>query len=113
MSLEDLCSRDTVTVTPQTATTGTAFGVTYTDGTPRSVSCCAQELDSKEILDYSARGLNVTHQLFFSADPSISNTDKLTYGGNTLQVKGAFKEGRPGETLLWIVLAESLPTRDR
>lgn len=111
MSIESLCSKDSITVTPRTATTGASFGVAYTLGTPRTVSCCVQELDSEDRMDYMARGLKVTHQLFFSSDPSISDRDEITYGGDTLSVTGAYKEGRPGDSLMWIVLANSLATR--
>jgi len=113
VSIESLCSKDTITITPQIASTGASFGVTYTPGTARTASCFVQELDSEERNDYMASGLKVSHELYFSSDPSISNTDELTYDGQTLQVTGAYKERRPGENLLWIVLANSLPTRDR
>ena len=114
MSIEALCDQDTITVTPQTASTGADMGVTYTAGTASTKRCLVQELSSSEVQEYQSRGLAVTHQIFFSSDPSIDLTDELTTSdGITLEVKGAYKEGRPGENLLWIVLANSVTTRDR
>lgn len=114
MSIESLCDQDTITVTPQTATTGTSMGVVYADGTASTLRCLVHELTASETQDYQARGIAVTHQIFFSSDPNIDRTDRLTTSdGTKLEVTGAYKEGRPGESLLWIVLGNSKTTRDR
>jgi len=113
MSIESLCSHNTITVTPQTHTAGASWGTTLTDGTPTTKTCLVQELDGNEVAKYEARGLQVTHTLLFSSDPSIDLGDKITWGSDTLEVTGAYKEGRPGEDLLWIVHANKLDIRDR
>lgn len=118
MSIEDLTSVDTVTPQTETVTIGASGGVneSYADGA--SLTCLVQEVSSRERLDYAARGLDVDFVLYFSTEPSISNNRRLklvTVGGaadgRICRVTGAYKEGRPGEALLWVVLVAFVPTR--
>lgn len=114
MSIESLCSQDTVSVQVETAGTGAEFGVSVTLGTASSKDCLVQKLDSAEVLDYESRGLRVTHILFFSTNPSIGRQHRVTLSDSTkLEVTGAYSEGRPGTDLLWVVLGNSVTTRDR
>jgi hypothetical protein len=113
MSLEDLCDQDSVTVYRMTPTSGAAFGTSYTRGTGAATKCCVQEMDGSEILDYKARGKKVSHQLLFSSDPGIGPEHEIEWNGETLQFRGAYKEGRPGESMLWIVVCDLVSTRDR
>lgn len=114
MTIEALCDQDTITVTPLTASTGSTMGVVYTAGTPVVKRCLVQELSSEEVTKYQSRGLAVHYEVFFSADPGIKRSDRLTLSsGEMLEVKGAWKEGRPGESLLWVVVGERVTSRER
>jgi len=112
MSIQDLCDNDTIVKQTETATTGTSFGVAESYADTATLDCLVQEMSADEILQYAARGMEVTHFVYFSTDPGISNQHRLKWSGERfLRVRGAFKEGRPGESLLWIVLAEEVTTR--
>lgn len=75
------------------------------------VECLVQEMDSREQLEYAARGLSVTHDVFFAADPQVDATNRLKWGDRYLRVRQSYKEGRPGEFFLWVVQAEFVATR--
>lgn len=113
MSIEELCDSDTIIVATRTPVVGETMGVSYTLGVARTLRCLVQAVDSRTARDYASQGLKTTHQLFFSSDPSIGIDSQITWNGLTLEVQGAYKEGRPGETLLWVVVANDLATRDR
>lgn len=112
MSIESLTSKETITVQTEISSTGTSWGQTESFGGDRTLNCCVQELDSRERLDFQARGLNCTHQIFFSSDPSITTKNQIVLSnGRKLRVTGAYTEGRPGRTMLWVVLAEWVQNR--
>jgi len=115
MSIEALCDQDTITVETLTATTGASFGVSESWGSSTIKRCLVQELDAAESLKYEAEGQRVTHLLFFSSDPSIGKSNRITlssdWGSKILSVVGCYTEGRPGEQLLWIVKGEYESTR--
>jgi hypothetical protein len=114
VSIESLCGKETVSVQLEAASTGAEFGVSITPGTASSKDALVQKLTSMESLDYESRGLRVSHVLFFSTDPGVKRAHRVTLSDDTkLEVTGAYTEGRPGTTLMWIVLANSVTTRDR
>lgn len=113
MSLESLCNQDVITVQTETATTGASFGNTVSLGAASVIRCLVQEMGASEILKYQAQGVEVSHELFFSTDPSITKQQRITWNGTKLEVKAYYKEGRPGKNLLWIVIANAITTRDR
>jgi len=113
MSISALCNHDEIAVQTLTATTGASMGVQYTVSSSTTKRCLVQELSGIEIQSYAARGLEVSHELFFSSNPSIGRNHRIVYEGDYLEVKGVFKEGRPGGDLLWIVAANHQTTRDR
>lgn len=112
MSIESLCDSDDITVETETISIGSEFGVVETFASGVAKRCLVQEIDGKERLDYASRGIRCDMELYFSANPNIDLGRRIrldTVGGvadgRICRVTGAYKEGRPGESLLWIVLA--------
>lgn len=113
MSIASLCDKNLIVVTPQSYAAGASWGATPAAGAPFERRCLVQEMDASESQEFDARGLRVSHTLFFPSDPGIRLGDMVSHAGDTLRVTGAYKEGRPGEDMLWIVYANKLDTRDR
>lgn len=102
MSLATMCSGDTVVVQLKSSTRGAAGGVseTYTNGA--TLSCNIQTVSAGESSRFQTRGMEFTHEAFFSADPSLTISHRLLWGGRKLRVLGVYSEGRPGTRLLWV-----------
>lgn len=114
MTIAAICDHEAITVTPKVASTGDSLGVEYEDGTAFTKRCLVQELSAQEALEYKAEGFEVDYIFYFSANPGIKKRDKITTAdGVQVEVKAAFREGRPGKWLLWVVLGDSIETRDR
>lgn len=118
MSLSELTTVDTITPQTESISVGSSGGVNESYSDESTLSCLVQEVSSKERLDYASRGISVDVELFFSSSPDIGIDKRIklnTVGGEAdgriCRVTGAYKEGRPGETLLWVVLANFLETR--
>ena len=111
MSLKSLTSKHSITVTPQTEVVGDAGGISFSDGTPRTVQGTIQPLSSAEMSYARQRGSEMTHAIYFSSDPNIATGDKLTFDGRTFDV-----EGGPTNTdelnRLWKVLVTEREQRD-
>lgn len=104
--------QDTVIVQEESYTSGASFGVneSYTAGS--ELSCLVQQLDASEVLQYQSQGMVVSHQILFSSEPTIlKKNSRLLWGSTYLRVEGIYSEGRPGETLLWIALAQQVTSR--
>jgi hypothetical protein len=123
MSIKSKCSKDTINLYLKTATTGPTLGVQYVLHFLGAVKCCVQSLSASEVLDYSARGMKVDWQFFFSSDPGITPQNHIGIPDvinptdatkeKIFHVKGAYSEDRPGKQLMWVVLGEFVSTRDR
>ena len=112
MTVESLTSEHVVTIQVQSETMDDSWTVVEAfTNVAVDVKCLVQEMDSREQLEYAARGLSVTHDVYFAADPEVTSKHRLLWEGKYLRVHGAYKEGRPGEFFLWIVQAEWVQTR--
>ncbi|WP_417459135.1 hypothetical protein [Kordiimonas sp.] len=134
MSTQSLATGDTIYFV-RASGGGMGRSVTYSrdesigDGLP--VDCLVQETTSKESGILDAAGLAFGYEIFFSSDPGIAGVENdlsvfwkdrddgsrptgtyeltdengETATGLRIDVVGSFSEGRPGETLLWVVVA--------
>lgn len=115
MSIESLCTGDTVIKQTATHALGAAGGDTRTWADAGSLDCTIQTPSAREQTQYMARGMNFTHKAYFSSDPSLSTDNRLKWTvqkSNTLatpiylRVLSIKSQGRPGEALLWIAALE-------
>jgi hypothetical protein len=121
MSLDLLCTGDTIVPQTETATTGEAFGVvySYTDGT--ALDCLVQTASASESQQQGTRGQRNLYNLFFVSDPSLTQGKRLKWTHHAdvalstpvyMRVLDVYSEGRPNESnLLWVVDAEEDTTR--
>lgn len=126
MSIESLCQGDTVIKQIQSVAIGETMGVeeSYTDGT--SYDCMVQVEDygdpdgAREAKLYGARGQKTLFKVYFSQNVSLDPSNRLKWtieGGETLgtpkilRVIDYYKEGRPGEDMLWIADCELVDVR--
>lgn len=126
MSIEALCTGDTVVLQTQAVTVGASGGVSesYTDGTAYD---CNVQIEERGDPDgafsdtrYGARGQRTLFKVYFSEDVELNPSMRLKHtvkGGVTLgtakimRVLDYYDEGRPGETMLWIADCEIVDTR--
>lgn len=115
MSLSNLASGDTFTVYTETATD-------WSDGqsvTARgdNITGNVQTLSAEEIVAFGLEGMRRGVQIFCSTDPNLNEDSFLRHTSRSdgssvtprwFRVQAVMEEGRPGETNLWIVLAEQL-----
>lgn len=116
MSIEEHCSKDEIDLYLKVAQRGDTLGTKYTLKPLGTRRCRAESLSAEEIRDYAAFGMRATHRFMFSSDPRITPQNHIGYpvGSKTIMhVTAVTDQGRPGETLLWIVLCELKTTRDR
>lgn len=121
MSLDLLCTGDTIVPQTESVTTGEAFGVvySYTDGT--ALDCLVQSVNASESEQQATRGQRTRYNLFFVSNPSLTQGKRLkwTHHAGTalttpifMRVLSQYDEGRPGEDQwLWVVDAEEDTTR--
>ena len=83
----------------------------------RQVEGLVQNLTASEAADYGLDGQRRSVQMLFAANPQInermmvlhnSRSDGSAVTPRWFEVAGCFEEGRPGQTLLWVVLAYEL-----
>ena len=116
MSIRTSCNKDRLTLYLKTFTTGKSMGLEegYTlVGALQGLACCNQSMDASEVLEYSARGMKVSHNVFFDHDPQLTQqhcfvdgTGLLDGTGGMLFIKSISTDERPGKTLLWCVACE-------
>ena len=87
MSLENLCSRHSITVHHRSRTTGAAGTGAWTYPTTTSATCFLQPSSANERVLGMQKGNEISHTLYFSSDPSIANGDKITYGSRVLKAQ--------------------------
>lgn len=112
MSIEELCSHDSVTPYAESDTTDSTGGVVPSFPTAgKSLACFVQERNASEALDYAARGQKLSYKVYFSSDPKLSNNQHLMWGAIALRILAIKTGRRPGEPLLWIAMCETVTTR--
>mgnify|MGYP000852566307 CR=1 FL=1 len=123
MSIASLCTGDTVVkLTKSTPSVVSAYG-----GDPGvfagsgGIDCKVEELSASDVAAFSARGMTVSHRVFFSTDQSLSPKHNLHWtatNGNetacdvTLNVEGYYQQHSPrGNLKLWIAMCKSMTQR--
>lgn len=110
MTLQSVTTTDLITVEPETDGRDAAGGKDPTYGTAVIKRCAIQPMTSDEIELHRQKGHSTTHKLFFSTDPGIRNSDRITHNGTKLYARGnpqdVASKGR-----LWVVFAEELQHR--
>jgi hypothetical protein len=121
MSLDLLCTGDTIIPQTETGTTGEAFGTeySYTDGT--ALDCLVQSVGAAESAAQGTRGQRTTYNLFFTSNPGLTQGKRLKWTHHAgvalsapvfLRVLDQYDEGRPAEAQwLWVVDAQEDTTR--
>lgn len=77
-----------------------SWATLFTDRT-----CWRQAASSGEIQVALARGVSVSHKVYFSADPGVDERDVLVVGGDTMSVRSAADpDATVGFGFLWRVM---------
>lgn len=122
MSIESLCQGDVVIKQTQTASTGATMGVSenYADGTEYDCTIQVEEDGALGYHQFAARGQKTYFKVYFSEDVQLTPDHRLkwTVEANTtlgtpkiMRVVDYYKEGRPGEDMLWIADCDIIDTR--
>lgn len=120
MSVESLCQGDQVVKQTEVNTPGAAFGksLTYTNGS--TLDCLIQTVSDSESNKYQTTGMLFTHQVFFAENPALSSQNRLKWtvkdesnlsSAAFLRVLACYREGRPGDEMLWIADCSEEQTR--
>ncbi len=120
MSIESLCTGDTVLKGTATHTLGAMGGDSRSYAYGAGLDCTVQTPSASAIAAWQARGQRLGYWVFFSTDPSLSPDFRLKWtvrAGTTLatpkilRVLDCYAEGRPSADLLWIADCEEVTTR--
>lgn len=119
MSIEDLCSQDSVTVLLEGVTVDGLGGVVEDPvATVGTLNCLVQANGGRgfsgasQVLDYQARNQKTDWILFFAENPNLTGRNRLNWSGRIIRVLDSYPEGRPGENeLLWVVEGEEHRSR--
>jgi hypothetical protein len=110
MSIESLC-QDLIEVQTETATVGSSWGVSEEAAAGPSLACNVQEMSASEMTVHGIVGTDRGYMIYFPSDPGITKSNRLKWGGLYLRVDGHYSEGRPGERMLWVVIASYCSSR--
>lgn len=118
MSIKSMCRGDTVFKNTFTHGAGALSnkGGTWSSDSGSGLACRVEDLSASDIAKYDARGLSVTHRVYFSTDPVLSvNSSRLhwtkTDGNRTtvdkyLRITGEEHENNPrGRLVLFVFTA--------
>jgi hypothetical protein len=115
MGISNLASGDTFVVyTEEASNWSDNQSVTATGAT---ITGTVQTLSAEEAVAFGFEGMRRGVQIFCSTDPSIDEDSFLQHTARAdgssvtprwFRVQAVMEEGRPGETNLWIILAEQL-----
>ena len=79
-----------------------SFVVIFTDR-----ACWRQQASSSEINTAQARGINVTHKVFFASDPRLTEKDVLVIDGDTMSVRSfPHPDASAGLGKVWRVMVQ-------
>ena len=124
MSIEDLCRGDLVFVNARTSAVGSLGGEagSWAADAGAGVECRVDSMSASEVAKWAAKGMSVSHEVFFSSEQSLSGkyrlhwtkTDNLetTLSSRYLYVEGYYHENNPEADLrLWIAVCRFEDTR--
>ena len=124
MSIEEMCTGDTVFPNARTSSIGALGGDagTYAADASAGIECRVEEASAHESLSYSAKGMVISHLVYFSTDVALSGKHRLHWTltddnqvaltGIYLYVKAYYKENSPdGDLVMWIAVCEYKDTR--
>jgi len=70
-------------------------------------ACWRQQASSSEINAAQARDINVTHKVFFAADPGLTEKDVLVIDDNTMSVRSfPHPDASAGLGVVWRVMVQ-------
>jgi len=120
-----MCTGDRVFVNARTSSLGALGGDTgtYASDSGSGVECRVESLDASEILEYSAKGMRVSHTVYFASDQALDGSHRLhwtaTNGLGTvvdrhLYVQAYYQENSPdGSLQLFIAICDWKDTRNQ
>lgn len=123
MPIATLCKGDSVVVQAATTTRGASGGQSRAFADGATLDCLVQTPGAAEVRDYAARGMRLTHWVFFSADPGLTTNDRLKWVTRRnvalstpiyLRALDCYPEGRPGSAgsdMLWVADCEQVTSR--
>lgn len=121
MSISELCVGDIVKKRTKSLSVGTYGGDAGTwSESSTEVDCRVEELSASEVERFAARGMMVTHRVYFASDVVLTNANALHWIERNgvardvyLQVQGYRMQTNPtGDLELWIVEANAITSRN-
>ena len=99
---------DTATAKIRTQSQDSLGGVKYTYTTIWSGrSCWKQPAGANEIMDYSRRGIRVSHKVFFTQNPNVDERYILVIDGQNLKVVSRpLDDASAGLGVVWRVMVD-------